>query len=260
MIFGEIIIGPPGSGKTTYIMKKKDQLTRKIVTINLDPGNELEIFEYNIREFYQTDEFALKNEYGPNNAVKEILTLFTNNLNDHLSFIEDEDSYYIFDFPGQVEFFMVGDSLKKIFDFLIKKGVSLTVINLFDLVHFTTINSTASAYLIATLCFLFLEVPQVCVISKCDNNNKFKVDLDKVMNLEALKNENEFIQQVYEFVHNNSVLSFEMLDINNKDSIIYLQYVIDCCNGYLYNNEEKINEEYKDIKEKDSILEKYINN
>lgn len=44
MIYGEMIIGLPGSGKTTYIKYKKDFLySRNIYTVNLDPGNILKI-------------------------------------------------------------------------------------------------------------------------------------------------------------------------------------------------------------------------
>ncbi|KCZ76989.1 hypothetical protein H311_02004 [Anncaliia algerae PRA109] len=257
MIFGEIVIGPPGSGKTSYILKKRQILKRKCMTINLDPGNENNSFDYDIRQFYKTEDYITKNEYGPNNAVKEILKDFAQNLDEHLSFLEDEEFYYIFDFPGQVEFFLVGDSLKKIFDFLIHKSFSIAVVNLFDLVHFTNVFSKASVYLIATLCVLLLEAPQVCVISKCDHNDKFNVDIEKAANVEFDYTDDKFLRQSYEFVTNSSVLNFEVLDIFNEDTIIYLQYIIDSCSGYIYYNEEGINEEYKDIKTKEKIIERY---
>ena len=43
MAFGQIIIGPPGSGKTTYCngMQQYLQMTgRKVAVINLDPAND----------------------------------------------------------------------------------------------------------------------------------------------------------------------------------------------------------------------------
>ena len=43
MAFGQLIIGPPGSGKTTYCngMQQYLQLTgRKVAVINLDPAND----------------------------------------------------------------------------------------------------------------------------------------------------------------------------------------------------------------------------
>ena len=45
--FGQLIIGAPGSGKTTYIKSMKDfysQCGRKTLTINLDPANDNKTF------------------------------------------------------------------------------------------------------------------------------------------------------------------------------------------------------------------------
>lgn len=43
-LYGQLVIGPPGSGKTTYCFHVaemlKDVFNRKLAIINLDPGNE----------------------------------------------------------------------------------------------------------------------------------------------------------------------------------------------------------------------------
>jgi len=42
-LFGQLVIGPPASGKTTYCHKMFEfykQLQRNVSIINLDPGNE----------------------------------------------------------------------------------------------------------------------------------------------------------------------------------------------------------------------------
>jgi len=42
-LFGQVIVGPPGSGKTTYCagMQQFYQLTgRKVAVVNLDPAND----------------------------------------------------------------------------------------------------------------------------------------------------------------------------------------------------------------------------
>lgn len=258
MLFGEIVIGPPGSGKTSYIQRKKDFLKRKVTTLNLDPGNEFVKFDYDIRQIYKTDDFMTKYEYGPNNAVKEILAEFASNIDEHLSFIGEDESYFLFDFPGQVEFFLVGDSLKSIFNFLKKRGMSLVVVNLFDLVHFGNQFSKVSAYLVATLSVLLLEAPQVCVVTKCDLVPKFKhINLQSVLSLEIEQSDDKFINEVMEYVSNASILNFELLDLKNDDTLLYLQFVLDSCNGYIYYNEESLKEEYKDLKDKETLLEKY---
>ncbi|KAL9451690.1 hypothetical protein AB3S75_013292 [Citrus x aurantiifolia] len=43
MVFGQVVIGPPGSGKTTYCNGMSQFLSlvgRKVAVINLDPAND----------------------------------------------------------------------------------------------------------------------------------------------------------------------------------------------------------------------------
>ena len=43
MIYGQVVLGPPGSGKSTYCATLKKYFTaadRKCIIVNLDPANE----------------------------------------------------------------------------------------------------------------------------------------------------------------------------------------------------------------------------
>lgn len=47
-LYGQLVVGPPGAGKTTYCHKITEfykELERKVAIVNLDPGNEQ--MEYN---------------------------------------------------------------------------------------------------------------------------------------------------------------------------------------------------------------------
>ena len=83
--YGQMILGPAGSGKSTYckiLQEHATSLKREIVVINLDPA--AESFKYNcdidIRELVTVVDVMLKKKLGPNgalvycNAKKEIRT------------------------------------------------------------------------------------------------------------------------------------------------------------------------------------------
>jgi GTPase SAR1 family protein len=91
MPFGQLLLGPPGSGKTTYIRRFHSlytSMSRPVASINLDPANDqLQDFEFDldIRELITLqdvmDEFGL----GPN-AGNLTITLVKGRLD--LSFVE----------------------------------------------------------------------------------------------------------------------------------------------------------------------------
>jgi GPN-loop GTPase len=73
-MFGELICGPPGSGKTTYCEGKRQFLsvydpTRPVVLLNLDPANE-DVFPYpcdvDIRELVDHGRVMRDEQLGPN--------------------------------------------------------------------------------------------------------------------------------------------------------------------------------------------------
>lgn len=262
MKYGEIIIGPPGSGKTTYILEAKSKLTRKHTLINLDPGNTTtNIFHYNITEYFTTNETMETDDLGPNGAVMKIFETIKNNIDDILGPILNDDSYFIIDFPGQLEFFISNDYLKTILNYLKIQNVSFVVVNLFDCCSFYDDFSRVTMYLIATLSILMLESPHVCVISKCDNVKKLKgFDLEEVLqgsteNIEKT----EFNKETLQFIEGYSLLAFQALDVANEDAVLYLQYIIDISNGFAYEDEENTNKIYANIKPRDEIIEMFQN-
>ena len=49
--FGQVVIGPPGSGKTTYCSGMLQFLTgigRKVAVVNMDPANDTLPYEYKV--------------------------------------------------------------------------------------------------------------------------------------------------------------------------------------------------------------------
>ena len=95
--FGQLIIGPPGSGKTTYIKSMKEfysQCGRKTLSINLDPANDNKTseFDIDIRNLINLEDVEKKLKLGPNGSFLYCI----NFLNDNISWLEkqiNQDKY-----------------------------------------------------------------------------------------------------------------------------------------------------------------------
>lgn len=267
MEFGEVVIGPPGSGKTTYIQKSMQNLRRKSIAISLDPGNEThDFFDYSIRKHFITREYMEKNGLGPNCALKEIMERFAQSAGEYLGPVieQNKGSFFVFDFPGQIELFIASGSLAAILAFLARKGVSFVVVNLFDVVHFYDCFSRISSYVVATLSMMLLEAPQVCVISKCDNIKRYgeSFDMETVADATMCYSEDaisgtKFLRESIAFVESMSILKFQVLDVENHETWLFLQLVLDEACGYAYENETEMQEMYKGLSSRHSIIDKY---
>lgn len=78
MPFAQLIIGPPGSGKTTYCAGMHQFLSavgRKSSIVNLDPANKQEQHDapapraLDVRDFVRLEDIMEDQELGPNGAV-----------------------------------------------------------------------------------------------------------------------------------------------------------------------------------------------
>ncbi|KAG6438094.1 hypothetical protein SASPL_103030 [Salvia splendens] len=80
MVFGQVVIGPPGSGKTTYCngMSQFLQLVgRKVAVINLDPANDSLPYDcaINIEDLIKLEDVMAEHSLGPNGGVTFVLVV-----------------------------------------------------------------------------------------------------------------------------------------------------------------------------------------
>ena len=106
--FGQIVIGPPGSGKTTYVAAMSEllkKLGRKVSIVNLDPANENMTYtpDVDISNLVQVEEVMEHMKLGPNGGLMYAMGFVKTNidwLDSNLAKL-DQSSYIIIDCPGK---------------------------------------------------------------------------------------------------------------------------------------------------------------
>lgn len=201
-LYGQVVAGPPGAGKTTYCTGMQEYLRllgRKAWVINLDPANEVprkrplpsspsenhaEIPEENSNALpYDTlldvcesvvnlSSVMKQLGLGPNGGLVYCMEYLEAHVDDIVAMIQDrieEDSYLIFDLPGQVELYTHGTAVPRLFQELVKVlDMRLVAIQLIDSHYCTEPANFLSAALLGTTTMLRLELPTVNILSKVD--------------------------------------------------------------------------------------------
>ncbi|KAL6503665.1 GPN-loop GTPase qqt1 [Orobanche gracilis] len=141
MVFGQVVIGPPGSGKTTYCNGMSQFLNligRKVAIINLDPANDLLPYEcaVNIEDLVKLSDVMAEHSLGPNGGLVYCMDYLEKNI----------------------------DWLQAKLEPLLK----LTAVHLVDAHLCSDPGKYISALLLSLSTMLHLELPHVNVLSKID--------------------------------------------------------------------------------------------
>jgi len=176
MRYAQLVMGPAGSGKSTYcsaLVAHAQDCKRTINVVNLDPA--AEVFNYqpmaDIRDLIQLDDVMEDEElkFGPNGGLVFAMEFLLTNpewLEEALG--EGEDDYILFDCPGQIELYTHMTVMRQLADLLQAANFRICAIFVLDS-HFMVDGAKfISGAMAALSAMVNLELPHVNVLSKVD--------------------------------------------------------------------------------------------
>lgn len=263
LCFGQVVIGPPGSGKTTYCKGMQEFLRclgRKVVVVNMDPANEGLPYPcaVDISELITLDDVMASLKLGPNGGLLYCMEYLEANLDWFESKLKQHsDCYFLFDCPGQVELYTHQNSVKNVFAQLTKWNFRLAAVHLVDS-HYCA----DPAKFISVLCtslstMLHVELPHVNILSKMDlieQYGKLAFNLEfytEVMDLNFLLDHlaadpffKKFLrlnEKLAEVIQDYSLVSFVPLNVQDRESMTHVLRIVDKANGYCFGDSEERN-------------------
>ncbi|KAK9217422.1 hypothetical protein WN943_006049 [Citrus x changshan-huyou] len=248
MVFGQVVIGPPGSGKTTYCNGMSQFLS-------LVGRNECAV---NIEDLIRLSDVMMEYSLGPNGGLVYCMDYLEKNIDWLQSKLEPllKDHYLLFDFHGQVELFFLHSNAKTVIMRLIKKlNLRLTAVHLVDVHLCSDPGKYVSALLLSLSTMLHLELPHIlsqapiCYISSpiiyfgyvAAFNLEYYTDVQDLSYLQHALGQDprsakyrKLTKELCDVIEDYSLVNFSTLDIQDKESVAKLVKLIDKSNGYIF--------------------------
>jgi len=270
--FGQLVIGPPGAGKTTYVAGMADLLRglgRKVAVVNLDPANESIVAaadgaggsrpEIDIAELVQLEEAMEELKLGPNGGLIYCMEF----LNKNFSWLEERvaklepSTYLMIDCPGQVELYTTNSAVRDVVEKLMKLDVRLTAVNMVDAHYCSDPGKFISVCLTSLTTMMQIELPHINLLSKVDMVEKYgklQFNLDyytEVMDLEYLLDcfpEDNFTKKyralnkaLTGLITDYSLVNFVPVTVKSKERMLAVSQLVDKANGYVFGSGEERN-------------------
>lgn len=261
MAFGQLVIGPPGSGKSTYcngMQQFLNAIGRKPSVVNLDVANDRPSYDcaLDIRDFMTLDEIMREEGLGPNGGLLYAIEQMHENVDGFIDEIKrlGRREYLLFDCPGQIELFTHHPALTNIFKRIEKElDMRLVVVNLVDCHYIVSPSQYISVLMMVLRTMLQFNLPQINVLSKIDllcnyGPLPFRLDfytevqgLDYLYPLATAEMHGRYAkltEAIGGLVSDFGLVDFQVLAVENKRSMINLLSVIDKASGYLFGTSE----------------------
>jgi len=174
--FAQLVMGPAGCGKSTYCATIQDHfkvgLRRTCRVINVDPAAETFAYdcEIDVRDLISVDDVMEELEYGPNGGLVYAMEYIMQNrswLEDQLGEYDDDD-YFLFDCPGQIELYSHLPVMRDFVDMLQNLDYRVAGVYCIDINFVEDAPKFLSGALSALTAMVNLELPHINMLTKCD--------------------------------------------------------------------------------------------
>ena len=241
--YGQLVMGPAGSGKSTYCAMLAEHLKvskRDCYVVNLDPA--AEDFKYPVtvdcRELIHLDDVMEDAEIrlGPNGGLIYCMEYLISNL-DWLkeSLDATDDDYFVFDCPGQIELYTHLPIMRQLTKTLESWDFRLCGVFLVDSQFLGESNKFISGVLSSLSCMINLEISHISVMTKLDllpKSSKKKIEDFLDPDVMSLAEDTEggkykrLTQAICQIIEDYGMVRFLPLDISDEESIdIVLQHI-----------------------------------
>lgn len=240
-------------------------LKRPKILVNLDPANDLLPYDCDIdvRELVNVEDVMTELGLGPNGALVYAMEYIEVNLDWLVTRLRAAAKgmavpYVIFDCPGQVELYTHHEVMTKLTQQLVKAlDLRLVAVHLIDSTLCVDAYRYISAVLLSLSAMMQMELPHLNVLSKIDMVMDHTEDLDFRLDYYATVEDlshllrtlqttrhpmsikfREFNELMAELIEDYGLVSFEPLDIQDKECALRVLGRCDTANGHIMNAEK----------------------
>ncbi|XP_046849032.1 GPN-loop GTPase 2-like [Xenia sp. Carnegie-2017] len=255
-IFGQVVIGPPGSGKSTYCKAMKELLTalgRNVAVVNLDPGNDVLPYDsdVNVSDLITLVDVMENLKLGPNGGLVYCMEYLEANYDWLIEKLQHfKDCYILFDCPGQVELYTHHMSVRNIVHKLQEKDFRLAAVHLVDSHYCSDPSKFISVLLTSLSTMVLIELPHVNILSKVDLIEQFgklnfaldyytevldlKFILDELQDDPVMRKFKKLNMALISVIEDYSLVSFSPLNVQDKETMLSIIKKVDGANGYVF--------------------------
>jgi len=251
MRYAQFVMGPAGSGKSTYcstIVRHCESMKRTVHVLNMDPA--AEHFDYpiawDIRDIISVDDVTESLGFGPNGGLVYAMEFLISNLDVFDEVLGGfEDDYIIFDCPGQIELYTHIPVMKQLVAHVQQQDYRVAAVYLLDAQFLDDPGKFFSGVLSALSTMMTLEVPHINVLTKMDlvTDKHRKAELQsyldpdpeyilKVLDGRSTPKQHRLNAAIASLIEDFSLVSFVPMDREDEDSVSLVLQQVDNCMQY----------------------------